>query len=963
MKTKILLFVLLFVASTTISWAQITGISGTGVASEPYLIATPADLIAAKMAINTAAGTGAGAAYYKLTADIDMSTTPNFYGGIGTYTNVFKGNFDGAGFKITGLTTGGSETSPFLSVSSIGFFNYVADATISNLSLDVAFYVSFVSTTTTTTGAVCGGLVGGTTTSTKDMLINNCKVTGTIYSETLATSIVECRATTGGIIGAAASSNIINIINTSVDASLTAKNNYAGIAYACAGGIVGQLWNTTGMIVDIVNCTAAGSVNTFSTTTNSIAGGIFSAISFSIKPIVKVMNCMATNAVTSTGYSAALYNQIPALGIGPISNAASSIKNCMALNPSISVVNKTTGASNYALNRVFFAFIAPAAGNIDMNFAKSDMKVQTTVNGVGPTNLTLTKKSSGDCDGEDLGKTPDAEAKSKLEVYIKANPVFSDVPLNTWGGVIPPDNTDSIIAASQGGASPLIFDIPLTDRIIPITTYVDAKEFYVRGGLPNFIRKANNKDTLRISYLGGSISQNENRFRNQSARYFQSIFPDSKIVGMNAGISGTGTNLGCCRIYEQVIKYNPDLVFIEFAVNAGPDEAMEGMVRKIWNYNPRIDICFLYSIYEPDVVTYQNGGVPANITRLEAIASKYNIPSIHMGQRLSMMVKDGTAVFKAAAGSTTKKIFSNDGVHPTQLVGGGGDIYAEAVCRGMQTLKLTATDQAHTLPTRIYTDNWEDAQMISPKDICTFSSGWTAIDPTKTTNGIAPMAGWFPYIMRASTAGESMTFSFTGNSFGYFEVGAPESGQLEINLDGKNVTLTKIIPTAMKTVTNTGSVVAAMNSFNSSCSYPRGQFMMFNVTEGFHTVKLSVSAVIPDKKTILGSNLTDINANPAKYNQHVLYIGKILLRGTYERINTGTPTTKNSNVKVFGTNECIKIEGCENKDYVEVYSISSQLIKRVSMAHTQQISVPKGIYIVKYISKSYGIESFKVIVQ
>ena len=74
MKTKKLLLALLFTVSTTMSWAlTISGVNGTGIVSDPFLIGSSADLTACKTAINGNTPAGATSAFYKLTADISMS--------------------------------------------------------------------------------------------------------------------------------------------------------------------------------------------------------------------------------------------------------------------------------------------------------------------------------------------------------------------------------------------------------------------------------------------------------------------------------------------------------------------------------------------------------------------------------------------------------------------------------------------------------------------------------------------------------------------------------------------------------------------------------------------------------------------------------------------------------------------------------------------------------------------------
>ncbi len=50
------------------------------------------------------------------------------------------------------------------------------------------------------------------------------------------------------------------------------------------------------------------------------------------------------------------------------------------------------------------------------------------------------------------------------------------------------------------------------------------------------------------------------------------------------------------------------------------------------------------------------------------------------------------------------------------------------------------------------------------------------------------------HVMKAEQPGASFTFKFNGSMFGVFDIGAPESAQLEIELDGKPVKLKPMLP-------------------------------------------------------------------------------------------------------------------------------------------------------------------------
>lgn len=438
---------------------------------------------------------------------------------------------------------------------------------------------------------------------------------------------------------------------------------------------------------------------------------------------------------------------------------------------------------------------------------------------------------------------------------------------------------ERIRAASQGGASPLFFDPAAAG--IPVIKPLDfdnSRECTVRDGLSNFFRKAKAGKQIIIGYIGGSITQAIYGYRTRSARYIQSLYPAAPMKAINAGISGTGTDLGACRMQEQLLQYHPDLIFIEFAVNGAYREGMEGIIRQIWKYDPSIDICLLYTIHHEQHAIYTSGKVPDNIRGLEEIANYYGIPSIHLGVQPALLVQEEKLVWRSDKKSIPGKIvFSNDGAHPLPE---GGDLYAGAIARSMLTLQKTNGSRRHTLPAPLLNDNWEDAHMLSPTELATFSKGWSRINPNDSIS-LKQFAPWFPYIMKAERPGESFTFKFKGTMFGFFDIGGPEVGQLSIQLDGQPVKLTPVQPgTRIANVTNAAGM-ELVNRFNSNCNNRyRGQFECISVPQGEHVVTITLSPQKSDKAAILGpQQLADITANPAKYDRTVLYIGKILVRG------------------------------------------------------------------------------------
>lgn len=113
-----------------------------------------------------------------------------------------------------------------------------------------------------------------------------------------------------------------------------------------------------------------------------------------------------------------------------------------------------------------------------------------------------------------------------------------------------------------------------------------AKECTPRDGLPNFLSKAAKQGAnLKVGYLGGSITAQPG-WRPKTLAMFAEMYPQAKFTEINAAIGGTGSDLGVFRLKQDVLDHNPDLLFVEFAVNDGgadPEQVircMEGIVRQ-----------------------------------------------------------------------------------------------------------------------------------------------------------------------------------------------------------------------------------------------------------------------------------------------------------------------------------------------------------------------------------------------
>lgn len=436
----------------------------------------------------------------------------------------------------------------------------------------------------------------------------------------------------------------------------------------------------------------------------------------------------------------------------------------------------------------------------------------------------------------------------------------------------------SLIEASQSGAMPLLFDVQPKYLVKQVVEFHNENEFTIRNGLSNFFNKVSKpKASVTIGFLGGSITKAEDQYRNQTLAFIQTLNPQATLKGINAGVSGTGTELGACRVASQVLHYNPDLVFIEFAVNGGSNQALEGIIRQIKKHNSKTDICLIYTIAGDSYKQYAKGVVPSKIQAFDKVAAYYNLPSIHMGLYPSLLEAQGKLVWKSGEDLIDKIVFSKDGTHPALA---GGNLYAQSIARAFDNFKNKLTSNTDTLLQPMYADNWEDAGMFSPKEIGSFSEGWEQVNPLNQAN-LKAFAPWFPTVAKTVNANASFSFKFTGTAFGFFDIGGPEVGQVLVEVDGQCIELKKKAGNVKNNAEKADSLLCIVNRFNSFCNNRyRGQFEMYEVPKGEHVVKISLSNVVANKLAILeGQNLEDIQNNPSKYNQQVFYLGKILLKG------------------------------------------------------------------------------------
>lgn len=392
-----------------------------------------------------------------------------------------------------------------------------------------------------------------------------------------------------------------------------------------------------------------------------------------------------------------------------------------------------------------------------------------------------------------------------------------------------------------------------------------------RDGIPNFLAKAEAGEPIRVAYFGGSITAADG-WRVQTFARFKELFPNSVFAAIDASIGGVGSDLGVYRLAQDVLNRDPDLVFVEFAVNDGgvaPENVwkqFEGIVRQIWRRNPSIDVVFVYAFRVGHENDYKNGKTPRSVSAQEQIAEFYGIPSLDFNVPVVELAEKQALTYQSEKPEEGKIHFSTDGVHPLDA---GHRIYAQVVCDAFVKMR----DQAKTSPfpapstrsaklAKTFIDgNFENAKMVPIKK-SQLSGAWSPLPADSPLTWMKSRLG--DVVFTSDAPGAKLTFRFKGSQAKIYDVLGPDGGQVRVAVDGKP--LANPIP-----------------RFDSFCTYWR--LATLTIADGLdpnvvHEATVEIDAAQPDRRSV-AFRLADPEKELAepKYNGRNVWFGPILVLG------------------------------------------------------------------------------------
>ncbi|MFR9546508.1 MAG: SGNH/GDSL hydrolase family protein [Rikenellaceae bacterium] len=395
----------------------------------------------------------------------------------------------------------------------------------------------------------------------------------------------------------------------------------------------------------------------------------------------------------------------------------------------------------------------------------------------------------------------------------------------------------------------------------------------VRGGLPNFFDKIERAEEVAVAYFGGSITAQAG-WRVQSLNYLKEEYPKAKFRELNATIGGTGSDLGALRINYDVFRQEPDLLFVEFAVNDSRTDSlvilnsMEGIVRKTWERYPYCDICFVYTFHKPLLEELLAGEYNLSVRVMELVAERYNIPTVHLGSEALKLIKSGEMEISTPKGVQTKvsgnelnksftpqteedgKIyFSPDGVHP--FLNTGHVLYTRAFIDALNLYKeVGAKEVKHKVRKAISKENRE---FSTPAyiDQNMLEGDWSVVE--KSYFGSKYKQLW------SGKRGAKIKFEFSGSTLIAYDLIGPGSCKLRITIDGES---------------------REVNRFDGHCTYWR--ISSFVVAEKLdpkrvHSVEIEVLELEDKRDILFEQNQANYDNNTKPYVNTEWQIGNFFI--------------------------------------------------------------------------------------
>lgn len=224
--------------------------------------------------------------------------------------------------------------------------------------------------------------------------------------------------------------------------------------------------------------------------------------------------------------------------------------------------------------------------------------------------------------------------------------------------------------------------------------------------LQHVFARANDGEDIVIGVIGGSITEGAaadprtSRYGDLVAKWFKKRFKKVKVKYVNAGLGATGSGIAAHRAYKDLLRYKPDLVVTEFAVNDGKErsfaETYEGLLRQILKQGNHPAVVMLFTMY--------NNGDNSQQSQ-ERLGNHYALPMISYRDGVWPEIESGRMQWPDIGAD---RVHPNSNGHrycAEMIINLLEMVYDQMPGKGMKPAKV------RDLPRPLYTDIFEFAKL------------------------------------------------------------------------------------------------------------------------------------------------------------------------------------------------------------------------------------------------------------
>lgn len=332
-----------------------------------------------------------------------------------------------------------------------------------------------------------------------------------------------------------------------------------------------------------------------------------------------------------------------------------------------------------------------------------------------------------------------------------------------------------------------IFAIGLLFGMVLVTGMTNAHA--ATTSFADFDRRAKNGEKLSVVFFGASLTWGANAsdpqltsYRAQTAQKFEVAYPKAHFKFWDAAIGGTGSQLGLFRLERDVLRRQPDLVFLDFSANDDiysdtpePLASYEAIIRRILlqAHCPVVQVIFPFKWNIAP-------GEMAKMIRREA--------HLAISQAYKTGLGDAIALAKERVDAkqiTIAELWPFDGVHPGDK---GYALFADAAWQGyVDAFKARKVCQA---PQKMLHDDTYMASVRFPlTQLANLPAGWQKGTPNLTSAWFdALMSRWQDSQVIASSKSATtarLSLKFRGTMIMLFGEGTPKSAKYRVYLGGR----------------------------------------------------------------------------------------------------------------------------------------------------------------------------------